>query len=60
MNIIDSPGWLEYFADGPNAPFFSPPLQNTAALIVPAITIYDPIYSEKTWRITRRSSGKTM
>jgi predicted nucleic acid-binding protein len=41
MNIIDSSGWLEYFADGPNAPFFSPPLQNTAELIVPAITIYE-------------------
>ena len=69
MNIIDSSGWLEYFADGPNAPFFSPPLQNTAELIVPAITIYEvrlrrdrwgSIYSEKTWRITRRSSGKIM
>jgi len=41
MNIIDSSGWLEYFADGPHAPFFSPPLQNTAELIVPAITIYE-------------------
>jgi predicted nucleic acid-binding protein len=41
MNIIDSSGWLEYFADGPNAPFFSRPLQNTAELIVPAITIYE-------------------
>ena len=50
MNIIDSSGWLEYFADGPNAPFFSPPLQNTAALIVPAITIYEV-------RIRRRSMG---
>lgn len=41
MNIIDSSGWLEYFADGPHAPFFSRPLQNTAELIVPAITIYE-------------------
>ena len=41
MNIIDSSGWLEYFADGPNAPFFSPPFQNTAELIVPAITLYE-------------------
>ena len=40
MNIIDSSGWLEYFADGPNAPFFSRPIQNTAELIVPSITIY--------------------
>ena len=41
MNIIDSSGWLEYFADGPNAPFFSRPIQNTTELIVPSITIYE-------------------
>src|ERR1019366_862087 len=41
MNIIDSSGWLEYFADGPNAPFFSRPMQNTSDLIVPSITIYE-------------------
>jgi predicted nucleic acid-binding protein len=39
MNVIDSSGWLEYFAGGPNAAFFSPPLQNTTELIVPSITI---------------------
>lgn len=22
MNVVDSCGWLEYFADGPNAGFF--------------------------------------
>jgi len=41
MNIVDSSGWLEYFADGPNASFFSRPLQETADLIVPTITIYE-------------------
>ena len=41
MNIVDSSGWLEYFASGPNAQFFSLPLQNTAELIVPAITLYE-------------------
>ncbi len=41
MNIVDSSGWLEYFADGPNALFFSHPLQRTADLVVPAITIYE-------------------
>ena len=24
MNVVDSSGWLEYFADGPNADFFAP------------------------------------
>jgi toxin FitB len=41
MNIIDSSGWLEYFADGRNASFFSPPLQKTGDLIVPTVTIYE-------------------
>jgi toxin FitB len=41
MNIIDSSGWLEYFADGANASFFSRPLRKTAELIVPTITIYE-------------------
>jgi predicted nucleic acid-binding protein len=41
MNIVDSSGWLEYLADGPNAYFFSRPLEETADLVVPAITIYE-------------------
>jgi len=41
MNIIDSSGWLEYFADGPNASFFSRPLQETTELIVPTVTVYE-------------------
>ena len=41
MNIVDSSGWLEYFASGPNAQFFTPPLQNTSELVVPSITLYE-------------------
>lgn len=41
MNIVDSSGWLEYFADGPNASFFMEPLQYPEELVVPAITIYE-------------------
>jgi predicted nucleic acid-binding protein len=41
MNIIDSSGWLEYFSDGPSAHFFLEPLNDTASLIVPVITIYE-------------------
>ena len=25
MNLVDSEGWLEYLADGPNADFFAEP-----------------------------------
>jgi predicted nucleic acid-binding protein len=41
MNIVDSSGWLEYFADGPNAKHFLKPLQDANQLIVPSITIYE-------------------
>jgi len=41
MNIVDSSGWLEYFAGGPNAEYFSSPLKDPSLLIVPVITIYE-------------------
>ncbi|MEX2494254.1 MAG: type II toxin-antitoxin system VapC family toxin [Nitrospirales bacterium] len=41
MNVVDSSGWLEYFADGPNAAFFSKPIQETAKLIVPSLSIFE-------------------
>lgn len=41
MNIVDSSGWLEYFADAPNADFFAPVIEKPAELIVPVITIYE-------------------
>ncbi len=41
MNIVDSSGWLSYFADEPNAKHFQPAIQKTELLIVPVITIYE-------------------
>jgi predicted nucleic acid-binding protein len=41
MNIVDSSGWLEYFADGPNADFFAPAVENLSELVVPSISIYE-------------------
>ncbi|MBI1883123.1 MAG: type II toxin-antitoxin system VapC family toxin [Chlamydiae bacterium] len=41
MNLVDSCGWLEYFADGPNARFFAPVLQNIQTLLVPSICILE-------------------
>jgi predicted nucleic acid-binding protein len=32
---------MEYFADGPNAEFFAPAVENTADLVVPTISIYE-------------------
>jgi len=41
MNIVDSSGWLAYFADEPNAKHFLNPLEDTASLVVSTITIYE-------------------
>jgi predicted nucleic acid-binding protein len=41
MNVVDSSGWLEYFADEPNAEFFAPAIENTRELIVPAISVFE-------------------
>jgi predicted nucleic acid-binding protein len=41
MNLVDSSGWLEYFADSKNAKNFSAPIQDIKDLIVSAINIYE-------------------
>jgi len=41
MNIVDSCGWLEYFADGPNADFFASAIENVSELLVPSISLYE-------------------
>jgi len=41
MNIVDSSGWLAYFADEINAKHFMAPLSSPTKLIVPAITLYE-------------------
>ena len=41
MNVVDSSGWLEYLAGGPNATFFAPAVEATADLLVPALSIFE-------------------
>lgn len=41
MNLVDSSGWLEYFADGPNANVFSRPIQDFGKLVVPTLSILE-------------------
>jgi len=52
MNIVDSSGWLAYFADEPNAEHFLPPLKDTASLVVPTVTIYE------VFKVVLRESGE--
>jgi len=52
MNIVDSSGWLAYFADEPNAEYFTAPLNESALLVVPTITIYE------IFKVILRESGE--
>jgi predicted nucleic acid-binding protein len=52
MNIVDSSGWLAYFADEPNARHFLTPLNDTASLVVPTVTIYE------VFKVVLRESGE--
>jgi len=37
--VVDSSGWIEFFVGGPNAVRFEKAIENTADLVVPAISI---------------------
>ncbi|TVR58359.1 MAG: type II toxin-antitoxin system VapC family toxin [Gemmatimonadales bacterium] len=41
MNVVDSSGWIEYLSGGPNAPFFSDPIEDEEALLVPALSLFE-------------------
>ena len=41
MNVVDSSGWLEYFAGGSNAHLFAPAIKATDTLVIPTICIYE-------------------
>ena len=41
MNLVDSCGWLEYFAEGANAGFFVDPIEDTDRLLVPTICLLE-------------------
>ena len=41
MNVVDTSGWLEFFAGGPNADMFAAPITQTDELVIPVICIYE-------------------
>lgn len=53
MNVVDSSGWIEYLAGGPNASFFGGPLSDAEALVVPSISIFE------VYRYVLRNRGRT-
>jgi len=41
VNLVDSSGWLEYFADGPNANYFAAPIEDVDNLLVPSLCVLE-------------------
>lgn len=41
MNLVDSCGWLEYFADAPNAAYFASPIEDIENLLVPSVCVLE-------------------
>lgn len=41
MNLVDSSGWLEYFADGSQAGQFAAAIEKVATLLVPTIVLLE-------------------
>jgi toxin FitB len=41
MNVVDSSGWIEFFAMSANGHFFMPIIQDTQNLLVPTICMYE-------------------
>ncbi len=52
MNVVDSSGWLSYFADEANAEYFGPVLTQTDALVVPVVTVFEVV------KVILRESGE--
>ena len=41
MNVVDSSGWIEYFAGGPNVGYFREPIEDAPALLVPSLGLFE-------------------
>jgi toxin FitB len=41
LNLVDSCGWLEYFADSPQADFYAAAIEDTSNLLVPTICLLE-------------------
>ncbi len=51
MNVVDSAGWLEYFANTPYASFFARSIEEPSTLVVPTICLYEVT------KVVRRQRG---
>lgn len=55
VRVVDSSGWIEYFADGPNASFFAPAIEDAGSLVVPTSSLYEVFK-----RLLREPDGESL
>ena len=55
MNVVDSSGWIEYLAGGPNATFFSAPIEGEEPLVVPSLGLFE-VYRHLLLHISREDA----
>jgi predicted nucleic acid-binding protein len=55
LSVVDSSGWIEYFADGPNASYFEAAIEDAGSLVVPAISLYEVFK-----RLLREPDGESL
>jgi predicted nucleic acid-binding protein len=41
VKVVDSSGWLKYFAAGQNASFFATAIEHVPELVVPTLSLYE-------------------
>jgi toxin FitB len=41
VNVVDSSGWIEYLGGGANADWFRAPIEDTPALLVPSLSLFE-------------------
>ena len=56
MKVVDSCGWLECLAGGPNAAFFAPVVEaHDGTLVVPALCLYEVMRNMLNWTDQRQA-----
>lgn len=54
MNLVDSSGWLAYFAGELEAEHFHRPLSNPSSLVIPTVTIHE------VYKVVRRETSDSL
>ena len=59
MNVVDSSGWLEFFANGSNAEFFAPAITDEPHLVVPTICMFE-VFKRLSLQLDKEAALKAM